>query len=116
MKDLLFVKSLHLPVFATQKLKSKSNEDYEFEHEQVCGYIRQFIDDNSYNHISNERVGVGDVCLDTGNGMKLMLKDVRHALDVRLNLISARRLDDEGYLNIMGESKWKLTKGTLVVA
>ncbi|KAF2297214.1 hypothetical protein GH714_019499 [Hevea brasiliensis] len=49
-------------------------------------------------------VGIGDVCLDTGNGMKLMLKDVRHALDVRLNLISARRLDDEGYLNIMGEN------------
>ncbi|KAF2297218.1 hypothetical protein GH714_019707 [Hevea brasiliensis] len=48
-------------------------------------------------------VGIGDVCLDTGNGMKLMLKEVRHAPDVRLNLISARRLDDKGYLNIMGE-------------
>ncbi|KAF2297232.1 hypothetical protein GH714_019727 [Hevea brasiliensis] len=187
--------SLHLPVFAIQKLESKSNEDYEFEHEQVCGYIRQFVDDNSYNHISNERVsltnsatngvvsfemakesvlnkemrrrsqgfssqtkvlvtenggrskqkaqkgrdkswsksrsqirmlsviivarqvilrmgngglsqvvGIGDVCLDTGNGMKLMLKEVRHAPDVRLNLISARRLDDKGYLNIMGEN------------
>ena len=54
MKDLLFVKSLHLPVFASQKLESKNDDDWNFENEQVCGFIRQFVDDNVYNHISNE--------------------------------------------------------------
>ncbi|KAK8589773.1 hypothetical protein V6N12_024164 [Hibiscus sabdariffa] len=34
MKDLLFVKALHLPVFATQKPDSKSDEKWEFEHQQ----------------------------------------------------------------------------------
>ncbi|KAF2318236.1 hypothetical protein GH714_003444 [Hevea brasiliensis] len=55
------------------------------------------------------------VCLDTGNGMKVMLKDVKNAPNVHLKFISAGRLDDKGYLNIMGESKWKLTKGSLVI-
>lgn len=54
MKDLLFVKSLHLPVFATQKPDSMSEEDWNLEHQQVCGFIRQFVDDNVYNHIANE--------------------------------------------------------------
>ncbi|KAF2315489.1 hypothetical protein GH714_039930 [Hevea brasiliensis] len=55
MKDLLFVKSLHLPVFASQKPDSKSDEEWDFEHEQVCGFIRQFVDDNVYNQICNEK-------------------------------------------------------------
>lgn len=55
MSDLLFVKSLHLPVFATQKPDFKSDEDWEFEHEQVCEYIRQFVDENVYKRISSEK-------------------------------------------------------------
>ena len=54
MKDLLFVKKLHLPVFATQKPDSMSNEEWDFEHQQVCGFIRQYVQDNVYNHIVNE--------------------------------------------------------------
>ena len=61
-------------------------------------------------------VGIGDVFLETSIGNKLVLKDVRHVPDIRLNLISIGRLDDEGFTNSFGESKWKLTKGSLVVA
>ena len=61
-------------------------------------------------------VGIGDICLETNIGSKLVLKDVRHVPDIRLNLISTGRLDDEGFTSYFGESKWKLTKGSLVVA
>ena len=54
MKDLLFVKSLHLPVFATSKPDSKSDEVWKFEHQQVCGFIRQWVDDNVLNLVANE--------------------------------------------------------------
>nr|QIA97933.1 hypothetical protein AP_R.00g000310-v1.0.a3 [Amaranthus palmeri] len=54
MKDLLYVKSWHLPVFTTQKPDGKSEEQWEFEHEQVCGFIRQWVDDNVLNHINEE--------------------------------------------------------------
>ena len=54
MKDLLFVMKLHLPVFATTKPEGKTEEEWAFEHEQVCGFIRQFVEDNVYNHICNE--------------------------------------------------------------
>ena len=40
MKDLLFVKKLHLSVFATPKPESKTNEEWDFEHLQVRGFIR----------------------------------------------------------------------------
>ena len=42
-------------------------------------------------------VGIGDVCLMTSTGCKLVLRDVRHVPEVQLNLISANQLDDEGY-------------------
>ncbi|KAK8527579.1 hypothetical protein V6N12_054785 [Hibiscus sabdariffa] len=60
--------------------------------------------------------GMGDVGLVSNNGTKLILKDVRHAPDIRLNLISAGRLDDEGFCNTFSDGQWKLTKGSLVVA
>lgn len=61
-------------------------------------------------------VGMGSVCLETNTGCKLLLKDVRHVPDIRLNLISTGKLDDEGYSNHFGEGKWKLTKGSLLIA
>ena len=61
-------------------------------------------------------MGIGDVCLEPSIGNKLVLKDVRHVPDIRLNLISTGRLDDEGFTNSFGGSKWKLTKRSLVVA
>ncbi|KAK9005132.1 hypothetical protein V6N11_042578 [Hibiscus sabdariffa] len=60
--------------------------------------------------------GMGDVSLVSNNGIRLTLKDVRHAPDIRLNLISTRKLDDEGFCNTFSDGKWKLTKGSLVVA
>ncbi|RDX92481.1 hypothetical protein CR513_25386, partial [Mucuna pruriens] len=54
MKDLLFVKKMHLPIFAVQKPESMSNEEWDFEHQQVCGFIQLFVDDNVYNHIASE--------------------------------------------------------------
>ncbi|KAK8601314.1 hypothetical protein V6N12_051151 [Hibiscus sabdariffa] len=42
--------------------------------------------------------GMGDVSLVSNNGTKLILKDVRHASDIRLNSISTGRLDDEGFV------------------
>jgi len=47
MKDLLFVKKLHLLIFA--------NEEWDFEHQHVCGFIRQHAKGNVYNHIANEK-------------------------------------------------------------
>ena len=32
----------------------KTDEEWEFEHAQVCGCIRQWVDDNMLNHICNE--------------------------------------------------------------
>ncbi|KAK9005266.1 hypothetical protein V6N11_042709 [Hibiscus sabdariffa] len=70
--------------------------------------------------MGNERLvsvtGMGDVSLVSNNGTKLILKDVRHAPDIRLNLISAERLDDGGFCNTFSDGQWKLTKGSLVVA
>lgn len=39
----------------------------------------------------------GDVCVETKLGCKLVLKRVRHVLDMRLHLISISALDDDGY-------------------
>ncbi|GAB2302689.1 hypothetical protein Dimus_039387 [Dionaea muscipula] len=54
MEDLLYVKQLHLPVFAKEKPDGKSDAVWTMEHRQVCGYIRQWVDDNVLNHISKE--------------------------------------------------------------
>ncbi|CAN1245512.1 Retrovirus-related Pol polyprotein from transposon TNT 1-94 [Linum grandiflorum] len=61
-------------------------------------------------------VGKGDVCLETMDGARLLLRDVRHVPDMRLNLISVDKLDGEGYCHTFNNGQWKLTKGALVVA
>ncbi|KAA8515440.1 hypothetical protein F0562_018949 [Nyssa sinensis] len=61
-------------------------------------------------------VGIGAVCIRTSVGCTMTLRDVRHVPDLRLNLISGIALDREGYVNYFGNSIWKLTKGSLVVA
>mgnify|MGYP006950775367 CR=1 FL=1 len=43
-----------------------------------------------------------------------MLRDVRHVLEVRLNLISAGRLDDEGYIGSIRNGVMKFCKGSLI--
>ncbi|KAI5315217.1 hypothetical protein L3X38_044393 [Prunus dulcis] len=61
-------------------------------------------------------VGRGDISLETNTSCHLVLKDVRHVPDMRLNLISTGLLDDEGYTNVFVEGKWKLSKNSLVLA
>ena len=61
-------------------------------------------------------VGMDDVCLETSNGIRLVLKGVKHILNILLNLISARRLDDEGFCSTFSNGQWKLTKDSIVVA
>jgi transposase InsO family protein len=60
-------------------------------------------------------VGIGDVCLEMINGMKLVLRDVKHIPDIRLNLISVGKLDDDGYCSTFHNGQWKLTRGAMVV-
>ena len=47
-------------------------------------------------------VGIRNVCLETHNGMKLLFKDVKHVPDIRLNLISTSKLNDDGYYSGFG--------------
>ncbi|GAB2266247.1 hypothetical protein Dimus_037876 [Dionaea muscipula] len=47
------------------------------------------------NNCSCKVVGIGDVCLEMTNGIKLVLRNVNHILEMRLNLISTGKLDDE---------------------
>ena len=53
---------------------------------------------------------------DDTNGCKMLLKDVRHVPEVRMNLISAGRLDDEGYTGSIRNGSMKFSKGSLIVA
>ena len=51
------------------------------------------------NQVSSKIVGIGNITLITNTGCKLMLKDVRHVLDICLNLISTGKLDDVDLVN-----------------
>ena len=46
------------------------------------------------NQVTSKIVGIGKVTMVTENGYKLMLKEVRHVPDMRLNLILTGKLDD----------------------
>ncbi|KAG8372283.1 hypothetical protein BUALT_Bualt12G0050200 [Buddleja alternifolia] len=61
-------------------------------------------------------IGMGNINLETDTGCRLILRDVRHILYIRLNIISSGKLDDDGYVSNLGEGKWKLTKGSLITA
>lgn len=54
MKYLLFIKKFYLLVFSFAKPYFMSDEEWEFEHQRVCGFIRQYVKYNVYKHISNE--------------------------------------------------------------
>ncbi|VVB04180.1 unnamed protein product [Arabis nemorensis] len=60
--------------------------------------------------------GIGDICLETSVGTRVLLKGVKHVPDIRLNLISTGKLDDEGFNSLFGGGKWKLTRGSMVMA
>ena len=54
-------------------------------------------------------VGIWNVILVSNTGCEFILRNVRHVPDIRLNIISTSKLDDEGYASYFGEGKWKLT-------
>jgi len=56
------------------------------------------------------------VCIETNVGSTMMLKDVRHVPNLRMNMFSTLAMDRAGYCNYLGNGGWKLTKGPLVVA
>ena len=56
------------------------------------------------------------LALEMNNGTRLLLKRVKHISEIRLNLISVSKLDDEGYYHTFSNGQWKLTKGDMIVA
>ncbi|KAG8367017.1 hypothetical protein BUALT_Bualt16G0028600 [Buddleja alternifolia] len=68
------------------------------------------------NHGVTEVIGMGNINLETDTGCRLILRDVRYIPNIRLNIISTGKLDDDGYVSHFGEGKWKLTKGSLITA
>ena len=61
-------------------------------------------------------VGIDDVKIMTNLGYKFVLKDIRHVANLMLNLISVRRLDDEGFESRFGTRLQKMMKISLFVA
>ena len=68
------------------------------------------------NDYACEIVGIGDVQLKFQHGSTFTLKNVRHVPKLTKSLISAGQLDDAGFSCVFGDSSWKITKGSLVVA
>ncbi|GKF33868.1 putative RNA-directed DNA polymerase [Tanacetum coccineum] len=60
--------------------------------------------------------GIGDIFLKFDTGMELVLHNVKHVLNMRLNIISTGLLDEDGYHNSSGKGLWKVTLGSLIVA
>ena len=48
-------------------------------------------------------------------GCRLTVKDVRPGHDIRLNLISTERMDEEDYSGSFRNGKWKFYRGNLIV-
>ena len=55
MENLLYVKDYYLSVFASEKPKNKTDAEWNLLHRRVCVYIRQWVDDNVLNHVSEEK-------------------------------------------------------------
>lgn len=53
-EDLLYVKGFHVPVFQEAKPDEKTDDEWKLLNRQVCGLIRQWVDDNVLHHIENE--------------------------------------------------------------
>ena len=60
--------------------------------------------------------GVGTVCLKTNTGSTFVLQNVKHAVEIPLNLISVGQLDDYGYHNDLCNGQWRHTKDLLILA
>jgi hypothetical protein len=60
-------------------------------------------------------VGMRKVKTKQSNGNQWLLKEVRHVLDLRKNLISIGQLAREGCISIFTDKVWKVTKRSLVI-
>ncbi|CAA0837196.1 Uncharacterized mitochondrial protein AtMg00300 [Striga hermonthica] len=144
MEDLLYVKDYYLPVFTDEKPSDKPNKEWELCHRDAvnvaCQETSWVINSGASIHVTSRRdffrsytpgdygsvrmendgiakaVGMGDVHLETENGNTLVLRGVKHVPNIRMNLISTGKLDDEGFCNTFRDGKWKLAKGSLIVA
>ena len=55
------------------------------------------------------------MCFTTSSGYRLVLENVWHVPEVRLNMISAGRVDHEGYTDSFWNNILKICKGNLIV-
>ena len=60
--------------------------------------------------------GKGKVHIKLNNGSEWMLKDIWHIPTMKRNMISTGKLGDGGCLSTFGETWWKVTKGSMVIA
>ncbi|PKI66050.1 hypothetical protein CRG98_013545 [Punica granatum] len=126
------------------KPKDKDDKAWEQANRKTIGLIQQWIDNSIYHHVVQEtnakvlwdklvnlyarKTPQNEAFLvkrlihlryrdgETKLGCKLSLKKLRHVLEIRFNLISMGQLDDEGYSNEFSGGRWKLSKGSLIVA
>ena len=67
------------------------------------------------NNMSCSVVGIGTVAINMFDGMTRTLKEVRHAPDLKRNLIYLRTLDESGYNFKVEIGKLTISKGTIIV-
>jgi hypothetical protein len=59
--------------------------------------------------------GMGKVKIKKRNGNQWLLKEVRHVLDIKKNIISTGQLESEGCISTFVDKVWKVTKGSMVI-
>jgi hypothetical protein len=102
MKYLFYIKNLYLPVFRT-KSDDMSIDYWTFENAKVCGFIRQWVEDNVLNHIASE-INVKELWTkletlyvsNTRNNKLFLLKQVMHLTYKKNNSISDHLNDFQG--------------------
>ena len=64
----------------------------------------------------SKNIGIGDIVLIISLRYNLVLKNVQYVPDICMNLLLMGVLDEEDYYSVFRDSKWKLTKKSLVAA
>ena len=78
--------------------------------------VKDFDHTKMGNQSVSPTVGIGNIVVYTNTGCKLALKNARHILDLRLNMLAIYVLDREIYESQQKVGRWKLLKGSLIVA
>ena len=112
-----------------QKCEHVANNDVEWVVDSAASYyvipIKELFTTYKAGDFGTVKVGnssysiivkIGDVCIKTNVGSTMISKNVQHVLDLRMNVFSTLAMDRAGYCNHLGNGRWKLTKGSLVVA